>query len=190
MRYAIAATGRQRRGQSRDRFASRRPIGPHRRVEWLSLDLASAKQVKERLGGTLNDVVLATVCGALHRFLGKRREWRTRLDYRIVVPVNLRPPGDERAGGNRVSAYFLSLPIAEFNALRRYDAIQAATASLKGSRAAEGIDLLTQLTDRAGGTWLTRLGGRVIDRLRPYNDRDQRPRTSVPLYILGAPGSR
>jgi WS/DGAT/MGAT family acyltransferase len=164
-----------------------RPIGPHRRVEWLSLDLASAKQVKERLGGTLNDVVLATVCGALHRFLGGRREWRTRLDYRIVVPVNLRRPGDERAGGNRVSAYFLSLPIAEFNPLRRYDAIQTATAGLKGSRASEGIDLLTQLTDRVGGTWLTRLGGRVIDRLRPYNlIVTNVPGPPFPLYILGA----
>ncbi len=164
-----------------------RPIGPHRRVEWLSFDLASGKQVKERLGGTLNDVVLATVCGALHRFLGKRREWRTRLDYRIVVPVNLRHPGDEHTGGNRVSAYFLSLPIAEFNALRRYDAIRTATASLKGSRAAEGIDLLTQLTDHAGGTWLTRLGGRVIDRLRPYNlIVTNVPGPPFPLYILGA----
>ena len=68
-----------------------------------------------------------------------------------------------------MSAYFLSLPIAESNPLRRYDAIQTATAGLKDSRAAEGIDLLTQLADRVGGTWLTRLGGRVIDRLRPYN---------------------
>jgi len=164
-----------------------RPIGPHRRVEWLSLDLASAKQVKERLGGTLNDVVLATVCGALHRFLGGRREWHTRLDYRIVVPVNLRLPGDERTGGNHVSAYFLSLPIAESNPLRRYDAIQTATADLKGSRAAEGIDLLTQLADRAGGTWLTRLGGRVIDRLRPYNlIVTNVPGPPFPLYVLDA----
>ena len=164
-----------------------RPIGPHRRVEWLSLDLASAKQVKERLGGTLNDVVLATVCGALHRFLGGRREWHTRLDYRIVVPVNLRAPGDERAGGNRVSAYLLSLPIAESNPLRRYDAIQTATAGLKGSRAAEGIDLFTQLADRVGGAWLTRLGGRVIDRLRPYNlIVTNVPGPPFPLYVLGA----
>jgi len=103
------------------------------------------------------------------------------------VPVNLRRPGDEPAGGNRVSAYFLSLPIAEFNPLRRYDAIQTATAGLKGSRAAEGIELLTQLTDRVGGTWLTRLGGRVIDRLRPYNlIVTNVPGPSFPLYILGA----
>jgi WS/DGAT/MGAT family acyltransferase len=164
-----------------------RPIGPHRRVEWLSLDLESAKQVKERLGGTLNDVVLATVCGALHRFLGGRREWHTRLDYRIVVPVNLRAPGDERAGGNRVSAYLLSLPIAEPNALRRYGAIQTATADLKGSRAAEGIDLFTQLADRFGGSWLTRFGGRLIDRLRPYNlIVTNVPGPPFPLYVLGA----
>ncbi len=164
-----------------------RPIGPHRRVDWLSLDLAAAKQVKQRLGGTLNDVVLATVCGALHRFLGKHHEWATRLDYRVVMPVNMRPPGDARAGGNWVSAYFLSLPIAEHDPRRRYDAIRNATTALKDSRAAEGIDLLTQLADRVGGTLLTRLGGRVIERLQPYNlIVTNVPGPQFPLYVLGA----
>jgi len=164
-----------------------RKIGPHRRIDWVSLDLAAAKEVKQRLGGTLNDVVLATVCGGLHRFLGVRQAWTTRFDYRVVVPVNMRPEGDERAGGNHVSAYFLSLPIAEGSARRRYDAIRTATAALKDSRAAEGIDLLTQLADRAGGTALTRLGGRVIDRLRPYNlIVTNVPGPQFPLYVLGA----
>jgi diacylglycerol O-acyltransferase / wax synthase len=164
-----------------------RPIGPHRRVDWLGLDLSAAKQVKERLGGTLNDVVLATVCGALHHFLGGRREWNTRLDYRIVMPVNMRPAGDERAGGNCVSAYFLSLPIAEADPRLRYEAIHAATAALKGSHAAEGIDLLTQLADRVGGTLMTRLGGLFIDRLRPYNlIVTNVPGPQFPLYVLGA----
>jgi len=164
-----------------------RPIGPHRRIDWLRLDLAAAKQVKQRLGGTLNDVVLATVCGGLHRFLGGRQEWATRLDYRVVMPVNMRPAGDERAGGNCVSAYFLSLPIAEPSPRRRYEAIRNATAALKNSRAAEGIDLLTQLADRVGGTMLTRLGGRVIERLQPYNlIVTNVPGPQFPLYILGA----
>ncbi len=164
-----------------------RPIGPHRRVDWLRLDLAAAKQVKQRLGGTLNDVVLATVCGALHHFLGGRCEWTTRLDYRIVMPVNMRPAGDERAAGNCVSAYFLSLPIAEPDPRLRYETIHTATAALKGSHAAEGIDLLTQLADRAGGTLLTRLGGHFINRLRPYNlIVTNVPGPQFPLYVLGA----
>ena len=49
-----------------------RPIGPHRRVEWRLLELDPVKQVKNALGGTVNDVVLAVVAGALHRFLGTR----------------------------------------------------------------------------------------------------------------------
>jgi diacylglycerol O-acyltransferase len=164
-----------------------RKIGPHRRVEWVGLDLAAAKEIKQQLGGTLNDVVLATVCGALHRFLDVRHEWTTRFDYRVVVPVNMRPAGDERAGGNQVSAYFLSLPIAEIHPKRRYDTIRAATAAVKDSRAAEGIDLFTQLTDRLGGPALTRLGGRLIDSLRPYNlIITNVPGPQFPLYVLGA----
>jgi diacylglycerol O-acyltransferase len=164
-----------------------RKIGPHRRVDWVGLDLAAAKEIKQRLGGTLNDVVLATVCGALHRFLDVRRDWTARFDYRVIVPVNMRPAGDERAGGNQVSAYFLSLPLTETHPKRRYDTIRTATAALKDSRAAEGIDLLTQLTDRFGGTAMTRLGGRVIDRLRPYNlIITNVPGPQFPLYMLGA----
>ena len=50
-----------------------RPIGPHRRFDWLTIDLDDVKAVKNRLGGTVNDVVLATVAGAVRRFLERRR---------------------------------------------------------------------------------------------------------------------
>lgn len=163
------------------------PIGPHRRLEWLSLDLARAKQVKERLGGTLNDVVLTTVAGALHRFLADDAEWQARFDYRVVVPVNLRRPGDSRAGGNHVSAHFLSLPVGESDPLRRHRRVRRATARMKRTRAAEGIDLLTRAADRFAAVPLLRVGGRVIAWLRPYNlIVTNVPGPSFPLYVLGA----
>ena len=42
-----------------------RPIGRHRRFDWTALDLDEVRAVRARLGGTINDVVLATVAGAL-----------------------------------------------------------------------------------------------------------------------------
>jgi len=50
--------------------ALNRPIGPHRRIEWTSVDLDDVRAIRRRQGGTLNDVVLATVAGAVRRFLG------------------------------------------------------------------------------------------------------------------------
>jgi len=163
------------------------PIGPYRRIEWLALDLAKAKQVKQKLGGTVNDVVLATVAGALHRFLGGRSDWRARFDYRIVIPVNMRPPGDTRAGGNCVSAYFLSLPVSDADPRRRYRIVRSATERLKDSRAAEGIDLLTRALDYATAPPLLRLGGQLISWLRPYNlIVTNVPGPQMALYVLGA----
>jgi WS/DGAT/MGAT family acyltransferase len=162
------------------------PIGAHRRVEWVSLDLTAAKAIKNRLGGTVNDVVLAVVSGALHRFLGRSRAWPARFDYRIVVPVNMRAPGDLRAA-NQVSALFLSLPVAERDPLARFARIRAETERLKRSRAAEGIELMTALADRFGPTWLTRFGVSLVNGLRPYNlIVTNVPGPAFPLYVLGA----
>jgi diacylglycerol O-acyltransferase / wax synthase len=164
-----------------------RPIGPHRRIEWLALDLADAKGIKNRLGGTLNDVVLSTLAGALHRYFAEHRDWHARFDYRIVVPVNLRPSGDTSAGGNQVSAHFLSLPVAEADPQRRHRAVCAATERMKQSHAAEGIELITRMTDRFAGLPLLRFGGEFIAWLRPYNlIVTNVPGPRVPLYVLGA----
>ena len=63
------------------------------------------KAVKNRLGGTLNDVVLATVAGALRRFLEHRRVNVEGLDFRVMVPVSVRAAEERGTLGNRVSAW-------------------------------------------------------------------------------------
>ena len=69
-------------------------LGPHRRFDWLTIDLAPVREIKKRLGGTVNDVVLATVAGALGDFLEQRGVTRGRqraLEIRAMVPVSVRP---------------------------------------------------------------------------------------------------
>lgn len=167
--------------------ALNRPIGPHRRVEWRSLELDEAKQVKSRLGGTVNDVVLATVAGALHRFLEARTPWPVRLDHRVVIPVNMRPARGTAAAANCVSALFLSLPVAERDPRLRYERIRSETERLKCSRVAEGIDWLGRLADHLAAPWMTRMGVRLVTRLRPYNlIVTNVPGPPFPLYVLGA----
>jgi len=167
--------------------ALNRPIGPHRRVEWLELDLDEIKTLRRKLGGTINDVVLAIVSGAIGRFLARRHESVAQLDYRVVIPVNMRGADGEPAVSNRVSAFFLSLPVGEPDALARFDAVRAETLRLKSSRAAEGIDFFTQLVEHSGSTWLTAIGVRLAARVQPYNQIVSNvPGPQAPLYVLGA----
>src|SRR5438105_4344538 len=65
------------------------PIGPHRRFEMVELSLAEVKQVRAAHGGTVNDVILATVAGALRKWLSDRGEPPV-ADLPALVPVSMR----------------------------------------------------------------------------------------------------
>jgi diacylglycerol O-acyltransferase len=162
------------------------PIGPHRRFDWLKLDLSEVKEVKNRLGGTVNDVVLATVSGGLHRFLVKRGVDVKGLDYRVVLPVSMRAPEEHSTSGNRVSAWITSLPIHQRDPRRCLDAVRRTTAELKQSKLELGADTLTEVGELAGSGMMT-LGVRLAARLHPYNlivTNVSGPQ--LPLYLLGS----
>ncbi len=162
------------------------PIGPHRRFDWLMLDLAEVKRVKSVLGGTVNDVVLAVVAGALRRFLGDRGVDVGAIDYRVVLPVSRRPDEDRGTLGNRVSAWLTSLPIQERDPRRRLEKVCAITAQLKESKQALGAEALTQVGEWVGTGILT-LGVRLAARLHPYNlIVTNVPGPQFPFYLLGA----
>lgn len=163
-----------------------RPIGTHRRIEWRTLPLDDVKEVKKRLDGTVNDVVLAVVTGALRRFFQSRGTPLRDLDFRVVIPVNMRS-GLNDSAANHVSALFLALPLAESDPVRRFRRIREASQRLKRSRTAEGFDLLTRFADWTGADLLTYWGTRLASAVRPYNMIVTNvPGPQFPLYLLGA----
>ncbi|HZP39901.1 MAG TPA: wax ester/triacylglycerol synthase family O-acyltransferase [Candidatus Binatia bacterium] len=163
-----------------------RPIGPHRRLEWLALDLAEVKEVKNRLGGTVNDVVLATVTGAIRRFLRRRRVEVERLNFRVVVPVSVRTVDQRGTVNNRASGWLMSLPIDEEHPYARLLRVQEATLALKQSRQERGPAVLGEAAEMVGGAFLT-LGVRLVSRLSPFNlIVTNIPGPPTPLYLLGA----
>ncbi|MEE9607830.1 MAG: wax ester/triacylglycerol synthase family O-acyltransferase [Myxococcota bacterium] len=163
------------------------PIGTHRRIDWSNIDLAEIKELKKRLDGSVNDVVLAVVAGALRRYLGGRRVPLDGMDFRIAIPVNMRSDSGDVGAANRVSAWFLSLPLAEGDPLRRFEQIRAETQRLKRSKAAEGIDLFVRFAEWSGSTLLTFWGVRLASTLHPYNlIVTNVPGPQYPLYLLGA----
>jgi WS/DGAT/MGAT family acyltransferase len=162
-------------------------IGPHRRFECFAQDLSAVKAVKDKLGGTLNDVVLATVAGGMRRFLKRRRCDVSRLEFRVATPVSVRSTVETESLGNRVSAWILPLPLAQADPVRRLAAIRATTRRLKESNQALGADLLSAVTEWTGTTLLS-LGTRLQTVGRTHNlIVTNVPGPQLPLYLLGAP---
>jgi len=161
-------------------------IGPHRRFDWLAMDLEEVKAVKKALGGSLNDVVLATVTGAVASFLEQRRVSVELLRFRVMAPVSVRTREERGTFGNRVSAWMIDLPLAERDPRRRLEKIREQTERLKESKHALGAEVLTRVVEWTPSTLLS-LGGRMVTRSLPFNlVVTNVPGPQVPLYLLGA----
>jgi len=163
-----------------------RPIGPHRRFDWLAMDLEEVKAVKNKLGGSLNDIVLTTVTGAVQRFLEGRRVNVDFLDFRVMAPVSVRTEEERGTLGNRVSAWMIDLPLSERDPIKRLAKIRAATERLKNTKQAMGAEMLTRVGEWTPTTLLS-LGARMVTRALPFNlVVTNVPGPQVPLYLLGA----
>jgi diacylglycerol O-acyltransferase / wax synthase len=163
------------------------PIGPHRRFDWLRLSLDDVKAVKRGLRGSVNDVVLATVVGAVRRFLLARGVRVDGLDFRALVPVSVRAGGERGQLGNRVANFVARLPIDEHDPWRRYARVVDVTSRQKQSRAVQGAQLLEELGDWTMTAVLSQVM-RLAIRRRAYNIAVTNvPGPQLPLFLLDAP---
>jgi WS/DGAT/MGAT family acyltransferase len=162
-------------------------VGPHRRVDWLRFDLDEVKSVKRRLGGTLNDVVLATVAGALRQYLRAHRVELRDLAFRVMCPVSVRAEEAGSAAGNRVVMLLVELPLAERDPRRRLARIVETTTALKRSKVASGSQLIEGFADWTTTSVVTDTM-RLATRLRTFNMVVTNvPGPQQPLYLLDAP---
>src|SRR5712692_3653276 len=135
-------------------------IGLHRRIHHLALPLDLFKEVKNALGGTVNDVVLAMVAGGLRRWLRARRE-PVPESVRILCPVSVRDQSQRYRLGNRVSGMMVELPLGDLAPAGRLERVQETTGDLKRSRQAVAAQTLVQLADWSPAT-LQALAGRLL----------------------------
>lgn len=161
-------------------------IGPHRRFDWAVLPLADVKEIKNRLGGTVNDVVLTIAAGALGAFLRRHNTRMRDLDFRVLIPVSIRSEDETRRLGNRVAMMMTQLPVGERNPVQRLRRVVGTTRRLKQSKQALGVQWIEEFVDRVGGDLFLALS-RSATRARPFNVAV----TNVagppqPLYLLGA----
>lgn len=160
-------------------------IGPHRRYEWVETELATFKAVKDALGGTVNDVVLTAVSGALGRHLRSRGHRTEGLELRALVPVSVRSDDQQSALGNRVAAVWAPLPVGETDPAAAFARVHDAMAQVKASHEAIGAQTLTELADFAPPTIMSQ-AARLQARQRLFNVVVTNvPGPQFPLYLLG-----
>ncbi|MDQ3206534.1 MAG: wax ester/triacylglycerol synthase family O-acyltransferase [Pseudomonadota bacterium] len=112
-------------------------LGTSKRVAWAEpLDLEEVKAVGRACDCTVNDVLMATVAGALRSYMIERGEAVDGLSLRATVPVNLRPLEHARKLGNHFGLVFLDLPVGEDNPVRRVERVCECMNQLKNSRQA------------------------------------------------------
>jgi len=162
-----------------------RPVGPYRRIDWIPMSLDRIKALRRAVGGTVNDVVLATATGGFAQFL--RRTRGMDLDdvhFRVMAPVSVRSEQERGTLGNRVSAWTVELPLAERDPLTCLSKIREQTEDLKSSKQALGADTLTQVTEWTGSGLLS-LGSRLMTLGTPFNSVITNvPGPRTPLYML------
>src|SRR3954454_8638472 len=127
------------------------PIGPHRRFAWVHGDLSTVKAIKNALGGTVNDVVLAAVAGALGRHLRRLGHPTRGLELRAMVPVSIRADVERGALGNKVSAIYAPLPVGVTDPIERLRTVHEATRDLKSSGLAAPRATRRRDAPRGGG---------------------------------------
>jgi diacylglycerol O-acyltransferase / wax synthase len=159
--------------------------GPHRRFETVLADLNEFKRVKNEYGGTVNDVVLASVAGGLRRLLKSRGERVDDVELRAMVPVSVRAEADRGALGNQVAAMWAGLPVYEADPVQRLRIVSEQMRNLKESGQAVGAQVLTTLGQYAPPTIVAQ-AARLVARQRAFNlVVTNVPGPQIPLYSLG-----
>ncbi|HEX8105845.1 MAG TPA: wax ester/triacylglycerol synthase family O-acyltransferase [Solirubrobacteraceae bacterium] len=159
--------------------------GPHRRIRVVQAGLEEMKAVKNAFGGTINDVVLAVVSGALRYFMEERGQRTEGVQLRAAVPVSVRGEDQRDALGNQLTQIIAPLPISVEDPVARLRQVSEAMRGLKESRQALGAKAIAALQDFAPPTIMAQ-ASRLTFADRFYNLLVTNvPGPQFPLYLLG-----
>jgi len=160
-------------------------IGPYRRYAVVRQELSDYKLVKDALSGTVNDVVLTVVSGALARWLRSRGVRTEGLELRALVPVSIRTGDDKGELGNRLTVMRGPLPVYIDDPVARLRVVKRAMDGLKDSKQAVGAATLASVNNLAPPTVLAQ-ASRLNFSTRLFNLLVTNvPGPQVPLYVLG-----
>ncbi|MFD4873202.1 wax ester/triacylglycerol synthase family O-acyltransferase [Streptomyces sp. NPDC058420] len=129
-----------------------------RRTAGVVIDLDDVHRVRKVVGGTVNDVLIAVVAGALRRWLDARGDGSEGVAPRALIPVSKRRPRSAQPQGNRLSGYLIRLPVDDPDPLARLDSVRAAMDRNKDAGPNRGAGAVALLADHVPALG-HRLGG-------------------------------
>jgi len=160
-------------------------IGPHRRFIGVRCELKDFKTVKDAFGGTVNDVVLTVVSGALREWLWSRGVRGEGLEMRALVPVSIRGEHEHGRLGNRIAAMRAPLPVYVEDPVARLAVVREAMDGLKESKQAVGAEVMASVQNFAPPTILAQ-AARINFSTRLFNlIVTNVPGPQFPLYVRG-----
>lgn len=130
-----------------DRLPFNRPCSGERRITWSEFAFADTRAIRSALGGTVNDVALTILTGAVSRYVKMCGQQVARRSCRFMVPVNVRREDQRGDLGNQVSALLVNVPLDVEDPAARLKLVNKRTETLKNARLADMLRLLTN----AGG---------------------------------------
>jgi WS/DGAT/MGAT family acyltransferase len=161
-------------------------IGPHRRFDWTRMDLGVVREIKQKHGGTVNDVVLCCVAGAVRSYLDAHQQSLADIDFRTFVPVSTRKAQERGKLGNRVSLLVVPSPVSEPDPRKRLAKVIEATTEVKKSDQIAGAEVLEELSDWTATAILTQFSRLAASR-RAYNlVVTNVPGPPVPVFLQGS----
>ncbi len=164
-------------------------IGPARSFAWAEFSLADLKRIKNALGVTVNDVIMAATAGALRHLLHDREVATEGVELKALVPVSVRTIDEEGELGNRLTAMRGPLPVGIADPVERVQAVHVGMDALKSSKQPLGAEAIWGLNDwfrdfapplllrpTAAINFSTRLFNLLVTNF---------PGPQIPFYVLG-----
>lgn len=163
-----------------------RPCSGQRKLVWSTFSFAEARAIRGALGGTVNDVVLTVLSGAVSRYVQLHGQQTAGRRLRVMVPVSLRQEDQRGALGNLVSMLPVEIPLDIASPTERFKYIHSMTASMKSGRVAEGINLFSALMGILPAPVQAFAGALAATPYPAFNMVSTNvPGPQVPLYAMG-----
>ena len=165
-----------------------RPGSGDRKLVWNTFSFAEARAIRGALNGTVNDVVLTALSGAVARYVEAHGQSVRERVLRVMVPVSLRQEDQRGALGNLVSVLPVEIPLDLRDPRERFRFVNAQTAAMKAGRVAEGLNLFSALAGTIPPPLQALAGALAPGNLPvpPFNIISTNvPGPQVPMYAMG-----